>query len=230
MKKLIMSSILGLAVLGLAIPQQANALGTISLSDGVNTVVVTDGGAGDTDGAVNGVVSYNGSLGGATVWTVNVTTGITYPVLGSQTVPHMDLNSVNVSSSAGGNLTIMFSEVNYGGGGGVASAVIGGTASGLVQYSTYADASNTLFGMGINMTNSPNLGPGGFTDTTAGGFAVGGPYSLTQVVTVSHGDGGDSSSFNAELTVPEPASLMLLGSGLLGLAAWRRKVSGSSKA
>ncbi len=46
----------------------------------------------DLDNA--GVATSNGILGN---WVVNVTIGITYPLLGSTTQPLLDLNSVNVS-------------------------------------------------------------------------------------------------------------------------------------
>jgi hypothetical protein len=50
-----------------------------------------------------------------------------------------------------------------------------------------------------------------------------GPFSLTLAVTIdSHGQ-IDTTSFDNEFDIPEPAALSLLGSGLLGLGFALRK-------
>ena len=76
----------------------ANAAFVMTLSDGVNTATVTDGVLNPLDG----VVTFNGVLG-AGAWIVNVTTGISKPVFpNNDGFAKMDLNSVNVTSAAGG--------------------------------------------------------------------------------------------------------------------------------
>lgn len=78
---------------------------TLKLDDGTNSVTVQDGGAGDSN-STNGAVTWIRSLG---VWTVNVSTGIGYPLFGSPSWPYLDLNSVN-TSTAPGTLTITLTQ------------------------------------------------------------------------------------------------------------------------
>ncbi len=191
---------------------------TLSLNDGSNSVTVQDGGVNDSNPAA-GVVTWIGSIG---VWTVNVTTGLGYPALGNLSWPHLDLNSVNISSQAG-TLTMLLTQ------GGFTSPPppaflysIGGTTQGNVT--AYACA-----GMALGDCEDVQLGP--FSPTSFSGdagfqlFDPGEDYSVGIKVILNHGQAGVS-SFDAQVnSVPEPGTYALIGAGLLGLGLLRRRLS-----
>lgn len=213
---------LALGAVALGLTGAAQAVPTLRISDGINpAITVADGSGSDSNGAA-GVVTWIGATG---VWTVNVDTGITKPQVGSNQAPYMDLAFVDVSSAAG-TLTLMFSETGFTQLGS-ALAKIGGTTAGTVTYATYWSASNNLFALDNLLSNQGPFGPGAFAGTSALGLVAAQPYSLTQVITITHSGAGTSSG-DAELTVPDSGStIALLGAALatLGLISRRRKVA-----
>jgi hypothetical protein len=223
MKKLLAVMAIFLVAAVVAFPPAAQATATLWLSDGVNPVVIVpDQAVGLDSNPVVGAVTYVGGLG---AWIVDVTTGITYPALGSPSAPEMDLSHVSVSSGGPATLTIMFSEVDFNllGVNPVIMA-IGGTTVGTVQYATYYDIDNDLFALTTLIDSLGPYAPLAFSGSTTGEVDAECAYSLTQVVTITQ-EGAGASSFDGTLqVVPVPPSVWLFGSGLLGLIGLRRKL------
>ncbi len=184
----------------------AQASGILILDDGAgNTITAIDNVQNDSNPLAN-VTTFIGSLG---VWDINVSTG-----LNDKPEAHIDLNTVN-HSTAPGDLTVTYIDGLF-----LVPAVmewnIGGTTDGpnTLSAATFVDGNLFhLFGL---------LGPGAFSDTFTGA-ATPGINTLSEVIVLHNTIPGDSSingSFHA--AVPVPPSVLLLGSGLLGLVGFRR--------
>jgi hypothetical protein len=175
---------------------------TLTLTSGASVVTLTSTGA---------PLSYNGGVGN---WQINVTTGIGNTTLGPGV---MDLNSIDLSTSGTANpLTIDFTDSGLTKPIGIDDYLmtIGGTSTSTVSYQTYYDSTllNTLA-----FTTTPFSGSVGGTNNFVS------PYSISQVATIGAGGPGTISSFDARFQIPEPASLSLVGLGLLVAAGGLRK-------
>ena len=227
-----------MGAVAMAFAHQASASLVMTIDDlstpGIDVIIVddVDGGVGTATakGASNaadssagdGFITFNGAVG---AFSVNVTTGISKPIIGSASVARIDLNSVNVSGAAG-DLEIMLTDTDFtlAGTQAILSNEIGGTTDGTVTTTHSLDAANVEFGSSAQL-GPQQFGPGAFAYTTSTGALLAGPFSLSNNVLIQHTDAGQITSFDSlTQAVPVPGTILLMGLGLLGLSfAGRRK-------
>lgn len=139
----------------------------------------------------------------------------------------MNLNSVSVTTSKAASLTLELTETGFTNASDVAnfvsqiSGVINRKDGSGLEYAVYADAGNAAFGKQSQFAFSA-FGPGAFSHAgimpAALDFSM--PYSITIVASLTHGGAG-TSKFGSMVRIPEPASAVLLGAGLLMFAVMR---------
>src|ERR1022692_1927618 len=158
----------------------------------VPIMIVTDGvvSSGPITGASGSVVYANPAFGSS--WSVVITAGTTKPLFGSATSPNMeiDIQATATGSAPVHDLTVVFSDTGFGPTSGRFSALLTGQAlapssDGTVTFDTYYDAGNNVAAVTSPLTASGGIPGPAYSVLDQGGFIVGAPYSLTEVVTIS---------------------------------------------
>jgi hypothetical protein len=175
------------------------------------TLTLTSGAATQTMTSNTGFVNFVGPVGG---WDINGTTG-----LALFNLPLMDLGTL--SASTGGTPTDLIITLT---GTGFTAPVSGLTTT--LSALTLMNASVTY----NTFLNGSLIGSQTVSGSSSVAVNPGVPFSLQQVLTIHDLSGGTSvASVDAQVATPEPASLIFLGTVLIGLAVGCKRKFLSSK-
>ncbi|MGA8028648.1 MAG: PEP-CTERM sorting domain-containing protein [Bryobacteraceae bacterium] len=182
-----------------------------------------------------GLVSFNNIAYGDFV--ANTVTGTGSPIFNE---PDLNLQTVNVSAmnlSSSKTLTIELTETGLTGLSNpfLFSNAFTGILNGVTseKLTTYIDPSNTAFGTAHMLATTTFTAQGSNANNQLVSGPTTSPFSETEIIVATFGaTSGKPDSLDSSIliqsAVPEPASLALIGTGLLGLAFVRRRAARKS--
>lgn len=208
-----------LLIILLSLPGAANAAMMMSLFDGTNTLTISDNGAGDLD-ANDGMIVYHGSFGG---FDFNMDLGSSWPAIEAPQLLHLNV-VVNNSDTSDDPAFVRIGLTNTDFNAGDAFAFgLGGSGPATVTGEAYVDDGNVEFG---TSTLIGAIGPVSGIGFSGQAFAydVGNsnPYSATLYLNLSQ-IGTGMTSVDSGVNIPEPLTIALLASSLLGLRIGARR-------
>jgi hypothetical protein len=186
---------------------QARADIMVKVTDGVQTGIADDH-------LTPGLATFSGAIGN---FNVSIDLGSGFPDVGSPSQPVLDLTSLDLTTgTAGGVLTVSLTETDFTTTTNPVqflSSITGNYVNSQAVMNTYFDTTNAHFGTGTLLSS-------GLLDNQAAVAVepiITGPYSLTEIVTITAG-GNSLTSLDAIVRdAPEPATLPVLGGALLML-------------
>lgn len=236
LKKLLLSAALAASMMALAAP--ANALLTVSFTDGVTTASCSDGGSCDNQGASNQILQINQNVG-----TFHI-----FGIFAESTSGSLSASSLVITNTgAAGTLQMLFGDTSFAV---PVSAIneaasltfnnnVGAGASSLAFYAGPGNAQPTFGAPGdllFTVNGTPTTVADAFSGNTISPFSSANPFAMAEYASLNLLSGasvtGFSQTMDVTAAVPEPSTWAMMILGFCGIivmgAKNRRKTDGPS--